>query len=125
LSDGSIERDGFYLDDFVIRVVRPVGTSPVTTPQRFAARIAAYPNPFNPQTTVRFTNPQSGRVEIAIYDATGRRVRRLISGELAAGEHRAVWDGRGDDGRAVGSGLYFARLRAQTATTSVKLMLVK
>ena len=72
-----------------------------------------------------FTNPRSGRVELALFDLTGRLVRSLLAAEMTAGEHRAVWDGRSDAGRPVGSGVYFARLRASGEVRSVKLMLVK
>ncbi len=125
MSDGSVEKDGFYFDDFVMRVVRPAGAAPVTIPERLTAQIAAFPNPFNPQTTVKFTNPRAGRVDLAVFDVTGRLVRHLLAEQMTAGQHHAVWDGRSDAGQPAGSGVYFARLRVSGEVRSVKLMLVK
>ena len=68
------------------------------------------PNPFNPTTTIRFTVPQSGNVNMAIYDASGRHVRTLIDGHVDAGYHEAVWDGADALGRHASSGVYLYRL---------------
>ena len=83
------------------------------------------PNPFNPRTTLRFTLPAAGPVDLAVYDVQGRRVRRLVAGRLAAGRHAVSWDGRDDAGRAVPSGIYLARLRAGNARRSAKLLLAR
>ncbi|MFO7610656.1 MAG: FlgD immunoglobulin-like domain containing protein, partial [Candidatus Krumholzibacteriia bacterium] len=83
------------------------------------------PNPFNPQTEIAFTAPTAGRVTVGIYDVRGRCVRRLVDGLLAAGRHVRRWDGRDDGGRALPSGIYFARLDADGRVESVKLALVR
>ncbi|MFA6470781.1 MAG: MXAN_6640 family putative metalloprotease [Candidatus Latescibacterota bacterium] len=49
------------------------------------------PNPFNPVTTIQFTMPGSGHVEIRAYDVLGRKVAELFSGELTAGEKSILW----------------------------------
>jgi len=123
VSDSSIHYDGFYVDDFSVRVIGQV--TGVDTPQVYVAKVAAYPNPFNPQTRVAFENPRAGRVDLAIFDLQGRHVRTLLGTDLPAGENSVVWDGRTDAGRQAGSGVYFARLVAGDATASAKLMLVK
>jgi len=89
------------------------------------ALLAARPNPFNPSTTLTFGLPEAGRATLAIYDVTGALVRRLVDGELAAGEHAAFWDGRSDRGQAVGSGVYVARLAAAGRELTQKLQLLK
>jgi hypothetical protein len=72
-----------------------------------------YPNPFNPSTTIRFSLPRAGVVQLQLYDLLGRLVRSLIDNETKpAGEHLIVWDGRNDAGRLVGSGVYFYTLKA-------------
>ncbi len=83
------------------------------------------PNPFNPVTVVSFGLAESGPVELAVYDVAGRRVRVLLKGDMPAGEHQARWDGTNDAGQSVGSGVYFCRLRARTATEERKLVLLK
>jgi parallel beta-helix repeat protein len=70
-----------------------------------------YPNPFNPKTAIEYVVPEgSGKVRLAVYDLAGRLVRTLVDGERAAGRQVAVWDGRDDRGRELGSGVYFYRL---------------
>jgi hypothetical protein len=89
------------------------------------ALLPNFPNPFNPETTLRFQLPKRGVVELAIYDATGQRVRALLRGELAAGAYRAVWDGRDEEGHEVASGTYFARLRAGSRIQVRKMTLLR
>ncbi len=70
-----------------------------------------YPNPFNPTTTIRFAIERPGVIRLEIYDLAGRLVRTLINNEnKIPGEHLAIWDGRDDYGKPVGSGVYFYRL---------------
>lgn len=78
-------------------------------PQAFALRTPT-PNPFNPRTTIAFELPRTAPVSIDLFDARGRRVRTLVDGERAAGEHRVIWDGADDEGRGVSSGVYFVRM---------------
>ncbi len=85
----------------------------------------ARPNPFNPRTTVAFTLAAGGAVRLAVHDVSGRLVRLLVGAELPPGEHRAAWDGRDDDGRAVAAGVYLARLTAEGVAESAKLVLVR
>ena len=70
-----------------------------------------YPNPTAGPTTLRFSLASPGRVELAIFDAMGRRVRTLVNGERAAGSSVARWDGVDETGVRVRPGTYFARLR--------------
>ena len=60
-----------------------------------------------------------------IFDAGGRRVRRLASGPRAAGEHSMAWDLRDESGQAVSDGIYFARLEAEGHTFTHKLAAVR
>jgi len=90
-----------------------------------ARRLAAWPNPFNPKTTLRFTNPTVGHVTLRLFDCSGRLVTSLVDERLPAGSHETVWDGRDAGGRPVASGVYFARLEAEGFRTSGKLVLLK
>jgi hypothetical protein len=73
---------------------------------------AGVPNPFTTRNTVRFALPSSARARLAVYDVTGRAVRRLYEGVASAGTHLVEWDGRDDAGRVVPGGVYFYRLDA-------------
>ncbi len=83
------------------------------------------PNPFNPRTTLRLELARPGPVELAIFDLRGRLLRHLVDGALPAGYHDVVWQGDDDAGRALSSGVYLARLRADGAVQSRKMLLVR
>ena len=85
----------------------------------------AYPNPFNPQTTVAFELARADHARVIIYDLQGRVIRRLVDESLPAGRHTAIWQGRDDNGRGVASGVYFARLESSSGQDMTKLVLVK
>ena len=72
---------------------------------------------------MRFAVPAAGRVTVAIYDLAGRRVRSLVTGTLAAGEHSVVWDRRDDAGCVCGNGLYFARVRTDGQWRATRVLL--
>ncbi len=71
----------------------------------FAARLEAYPNPFNPRTRLSFELPASGQAEIKIYNGAGAEVARIPAGLLSAGAHERYWNAGG-----LASGVYLARL---------------
>ena len=83
------------------------------------------PNPFNPQTSIRFFLPARGTVELNVYDVRGALVRRLAAGEFDAGPHALTWDGTDDAGRPVASGVYVYRLSAERRSQTRKMMLLK
>ena len=88
--------------------------------------VNAYPNPFNPSTTIVFELPQASEVSLDIYDLQGRLVRRLLDeSPYISGSHKQVWDGRDGDGRATSSGVYFYRFTAGDQKRVGKLTLLK
>lgn len=84
-----------------------------------------HPNPFNPSTTIRFSLGAAGAVTLDIHDVRGRRVRRLVGGEQAAGPHEVRWDGTDDGGRRLAAGVYLVRLQAADGVRTGKMSLVK
>ncbi len=82
--------------------------------------LAAYPNPFNPQTTISFTMPESAEVHLAVYDMLGREVAMLVNGVLEAGTHQA----RFDAGHLPGGG-YIYRLTTPQGEFTKMMMLMK
>jgi photosystem II stability/assembly factor-like uncharacterized protein len=87
--------------------------------------LPAVPNPFNPQTTIHFELAVAGRVRVDVYDARGRRVRRLVDHELPAGPHSRSFDGRDDRGGALASGVYFLLLEAPDRRARTRITLVR
>jgi hypothetical protein len=84
------------------------------------------PNPFNPTTEIAYVVAGgSAEATLAIYDLAGRRVATLVDGAVEGGEHRAVWNGRGERGERLASGVYFARLTVGEETDVAKLIMLK
>jgi hypothetical protein len=70
------------------------------------------PNPFGDGTRISYGLPSAGEVSLAVFDATGRKVRTLASGLQPAGKHTVAWKGRDSDGRQSANGIYFIRMKA-------------
>ena len=119
----------FYLDD--IRLV--TSAVPVTAVAESVVEGGAdhfalgqnLPNPFNSQTTIRYSLPAAAAVELSVYNLAGQKLVRLVAGQRAAGNYRVDWDGRDGGGRLLASGVYLYRLRAGDQVLERKLMLLK
>jgi YVTN family beta-propeller protein len=102
--------------------VTAVAAGPVAAPR---ANLRCYPNPFNPTLSVAYDLPRSSVVELAVYDAAGRRVAILDCGERVAGEHRATWSGVDSRDREAAAGVYFVRLKSGGESITEKAVLLK
>jgi M6 family metalloprotease-like protein len=126
--DAEVRPGGTYfykLEEVVIRGEGLVfGPYQVSIPAAFALE-QNRPNPFNPTTTIQFVLPVSARARLTVFDPSGRRIRTLVDGFLRADRYRAVWDGRDESGRRVGSGVYFYRLEADDFHRTRKMILLK
>jgi hypothetical protein len=83
------------------------------------------PNPFTPFTTIAYHVPETCRVGIRIYNASGQLVRKLVDAEVEPGRYAASWDGRSDSGEAAVSGVYFCTMEARGFHSSSKMLLLK
>ncbi len=81
---------------------------------------ANYPNPFNPQTTIRFTLPEAVHVQIRVFDLLGREVARLVDADREAGRHEVAFDARD-----LASGMYLYRMQAGSFEQHRTMLLVK
>jgi len=85
-----------------------------------------FPNPFNPETSIRFNLPEAATVRVVVYDQLGRVVRTLVNNDQrVAGYHTIVWDGRDDSGLAVASGIYVYKVAAGSYSAAKKMILLK
>ncbi len=121
-SDGAVTAEGWYLDDLRVYRGEPAG-APSRVPVR-AGRptlLPARPSPFaasgttaggHGPLTLRFVLPHPVTASLAIYDASGRTVRRLGTKDYPAGEHRLTWNGLDAHGAPAPTGTYYCRLRA-------------
>lgn len=98
---------------------RPAGTA-------YSYRITgAYPNPFNPSTTIAYELAAPGAARIIIYNLLGMEVRRFDVTAATAGAYKLIWDGTSASGVGVTSGLYFARLEGGDRLSTHKLLLLR
>lgn len=79
-----------------------------------------YPNPFNPSTAIEYALPENLDIELAVYSATGRKVRTLYQGHQSAGVHQLIWNAGG-----LASGTYFLRLRGRSVELIRSMQLIK
>ena len=101
-------------------VIATFFAAPASDARIRAAEVMAYPNPFNPSTTLAFTLAERTDVDLAVFNTLGQRVALLVDGIRDAGPHQAVFDAG-----SLPSGLYFYRLRTGSDFQTGQLMLVK
>ncbi len=127
-SDVSLSFGGWNIDDMKITGIGPGNSTDVAADDGAPRRVVLHvnrPNPFNPITTVSFELPVRQKVDLSIYDVSGRLVRTLASGSMNAGTHEMIWDGRSMTGEAGASGVYFYRLQADDFSETKKMILIR
>ena len=85
----------------------------------------AYPNPFNPVTTLRYDLPENTHVSITIYNMLGREVKTLINQAQDAGYKSVIWDATNDYGKLVSAGVYLYQIQASEYMQTKKMVLLK
>ena len=110
-------RTSMWIDDIQIHTAETADANPLVTGFELSA---AYPNPFNPSTTLRYSLPETMDVELGIFSLTGERVATLFSGLQPAGEGQIQFDAG-----ALPAGLYLAVLQSAEHSQCQKLLLVK
>ena len=101
-----------------------VGMDFTPTPMEYSLS-QNYPNPFNPVTKIKYSLPESGNVNLVIYDLMGREVHRLVNTRQEAGYHSVKWDGQNAVGQNVGAGMYFYVLQSRDYQQVRKMILLK
>ncbi len=117
---GNYRRTGNYQHNILVTPADPV-TPPVTTAHLFQN----FPNPFNPVTTIQFSLPHNGEVNLEIFNIRGQKVKSLINQSMDAGTHKILWNGSDSNEHPVGSGIYFYKLRVANFTSVKKMILLK
>lgn len=102
-----------------------IGVDDQGAPPRVLALRGPFPNPFQGGARMELDLPNSGPVELKVYDVTGREVRRVLAADLGAGRHRATWDGRDARGVRVASGVYWFRLEARGEVRETRALLLR
>ena len=107
--------------------VSTVSTTPnlETLPGKFAL-YPAYPNPFNPNTSISYELPTDGMVYLAIYDVMGRKVSTLVSSKIQrAGYHHVTWNATNNLGQSVAAGMYIYTIQSGKFRQTKKMILLK
>jgi len=85
----------------------------------------AFPNPFNPNTNIRYSLKEVGKVKIEIYNMKGQKIKTFTQEHNSPGYYQVSWDGRDENGRSVASGIYLYRLTTANYTSAKKMVLAK
>ncbi len=127
---GNFSQAGVYLSNKIafysdFNLVTSLQDSPNgTSPDNFQL-YAAYPNPFNPLTTIPYALPRTAHVRISVYDIAGREISELIDETQPPGHYEIRWQGLNHLGKKVPSGLYIIRMQAGGVEQNKKILLIK
>lgn len=94
-------------------------------PNDARVKLSAYPNPFNPHLTIRFSLPAQAEGRLVVHDVSGRKVCLLGKGMFAKGASEIVWNGQDDHGHDAASGVYFVCLLTDEYQESKKVVLLR
>ncbi len=84
-----------------------------------------FPNPFNPETEIRFALTKGSHVVINVYNTLGQQIDTLIDRQYAAGFHSVRWDGKDRNGNPVSSGIYLYQIQAGEFSQVKKMSLIR
>ena len=125
-SDYPYSASGWYIDD--VRIEGIIITGVEENQNIFTDKYILsqnYPNPFNPETTISFSIPQNGKVDISIYNIKGQKIKTLADGNLRIGHHKVIWNGKNENGKLVSSGIYFYKMETDKFSEIKKCILMK
>ena len=113
------------LDGSLVDIITRVNSSDIkVVPNKYALQ-QNYPNPFNPTTEIRFDIPETGLVNLSVYNMLGQRVKTLKSGIVEAGYYSIIWDGTNDVGSQLASGMYFYSIQLANFQSTKKMLFLK
>lgn len=119
--NGNIE----YAGPITATIGQP-GTDPEVPEIQMATKLLnAYPNPFNPQTNIRYSIKDAGLVQFEIFNLKGQKIRSYSNNHATPGFYSQVWDGKDTESQVVGSGIYFYRMTSGNYSSTKKVMMLK
>ena len=116
-----ITQSGYYMYDIEYTVSE---TDNIIKPIK-SALIGSYPNPFNPSTTIKYSLSSPSYLQMDIYNIKGQKVKSLVNEYRHAGDHSIIWNGTDENGKDVGSGVYFYRMKAEGYVSTKKMVMMK
>lgn len=103
----------------------PSGSRPISNLPEVFTLHGAYPNPFNSSTTIKFSLPEEADVDLSIYNMLGQLVKSFKYENMASGERSIIWDGTGNSGDEVSSGVYLYRITAGGCKATSRMIFLK
>jgi hypothetical protein len=119
ISSGALQDGSYGLN----QITTPASVRIETRPDVYALQ-NNYPNPFNPETTIKYQLPEAGEVTLEIYNMLGQVVNTLVNDYQTAGRYVIQWDATNNNGQSLSSGVYFYRINAGEEFHSIKKMLL-
>ena len=104
--------------------IEPLSIDKIDLPKSFELG-EAFPNPFNPETVIKYAVPTQSFVKLNVYDINGRQIKSLVNTMRMPGRYSTLWNGVDDFGNEVSSGLYIYQLISENTVLSEKIMLIK
>ena len=120
VTEGQLQ-DGSYS----LNQVASLGTVQVQTRPEIFGLADNYPNPFNPETTLKYQLPEAADVKLEVYNVVGQVVRTLVADHQNAGRYVVQWDATNDNGQPLSSGIYFYHIQAGEFQKTKKMLLLK
>jgi len=122
-SDQGLQFGGWAIDDFeLIAPPTTFAATPEEGPRPGVFALSVFPNPISEVARVKLAMPASGDAHIEVFDASGRVVRKLHAGHLAAGDHWFSWTGTDEEGRLLPAGTYYCRARGDGGTSVARVI---
>jgi len=109
----------------IVQVSITNSNNDITGPITKTELIGNYPNPFNPETTIRFNLLKSDNVLLEVYNIKGQKVKTLVNKQLSNGHHQVVWNGKDEQNVLISSGIYFIRMSTSEHTEQKRMILLK
>ncbi len=95
------------------------------TPRPIALSLDNYPNPFNPETEIRYSVPIGGIVELTVHNMVGQTISTLVKDTVSAGTYSVSWNATDDTGQRVAAGVYFYKMTSPSGEIIQKMLLLK
>jgi len=120
VTEGQLQDNSYGLNQ-----VASLGSVQVQTRPDIFALADNYPNPFNPETTLKYQLPEAVDVKLEVYNVVGQVVRTLVADRQNAGRYVVQWDANNDNGQPLSSGIYFYHIQAGEFQKTKKMLLLK
>lgn len=109
------------IDDIKVSQTGTANDDNVTLPEHDKL-MTCYPNPFTAGTAVSYQIKESKHVKIEIFNTKGQKVRTLTNSIAMKGKHNLNWDGKDDEGKSIGSGVYYCRMQTDSYKSARKMI---